>query len=67
MPSIDSDNFQRKDSDTDDGNLKPIRVSETSLNSEAPRRKRGILEPLAPFDSARSAEAELTNYEKDEQ
>ncbi|XP_026329932.1 cGMP-dependent protein kinase, isozyme 1-like [Hyposmocoma kahamanoa] len=71
LQSIDSDNDTNlksaRNSDADDTNLKPTRDSDASQLSEAPRRKRGILEPLAPFESARSAETELPKYEKDEQ
>lgn len=71
LQRIDSDNDTNlksaRNSDADDTNLKPTRDSDASQISEAPRRKRGILEPLAPFESARSAETELPKYEKDEQ
>lgn len=71
LHGIDSDNDTNsksaRGSDTNDTNLKSTRDSDASQISEAPRRKRGILEPLAPFESARSAEAEITKYDKDDQ
>lgn len=64
--SVDSDILTRTDS-VPEIKLKPTRGSDASQISDTPRRKRGILEPLAPFESARSTEADLTKYEKDEQ
>lgn len=64
--SEDSETFQ--DIDSGNGsNSKSTRGSDASEIAEAPRRKRGILQPLVPFESARSTAAELTKYEKDEQ
>lgn len=64
--SVDSDILTRTDSVTEI-NLKPTRGSDASHSSDTPRRKHGILEPLAPLESVRSAEADLTKYEKDDQ